>query len=518
MKSRTPHYSPLGIVLAFLASAAVAQAQYVAGQSANYVWGQPSYTAVSVISPVKAGSITQPYAIAVDPTTGKFFIADNANNRVLRYSSAAAMQNGVDAEAYFGQTSFSTKTTGSSSTQMSGPTALLVDSEGNLWVAEAGNNRVTKFASASSLASGAEATVVLGQSAFDVNSASTAQGGMSGPTGLAMDSKGSLYVVDRTNKRILKFLNASSATNGALADGIFGASNFSAVGSGSPTSGTFFPFDARVDSSGNLWVSDLNNNRVLMFSSIATQPTDGSAVASKVLGQSSFVSATASAGAAGLSVPSYLTFDSLGRLYVADTSNNRVLVYENPTSISNGGNASFVLGQTNFTSTASGTTRSSLAAPRGVAFAQNLLFVTDTANNRMLNFAIIPGSPVIGGPTSLTFRSTKKKSFKFHLSNRAGSDSFKLKVTFPSGVKKLATVQFLYAGKDITQQLTAGTYTTSLRSQSQGPLSINVKVTPKSASAAGGKFKFTVKATSVTSSSISSQKQIGGKFAKETSE
>jgi len=92
------------------------------------------------------------------------------------------------------------------------------------------------------------------------------------------------------------------------------------------------PRGIAFDSSGNLWVSDWADNRVLMFKPPFTE-------ASLVLGQSDFSGIYHNEGYyqttptnTGLNSPSYLAFDSSGNLWVSDSANNRVLEYT-PTSI-----------------------------------------------------------------------------------------------------------------------------------------------------------------------------------------
>ena len=81
-----------------------------------------------------------------------------------------------------------------------------------------------------------------------------------------------------------------------------------------------------------------------------------------------------------------MAVDSSGSLYVADTQNNRVLVYTG--TISTGMNATIVLGQTDFstnTNNAGGLGASSLSVPAGVAVdGSGNLYVADTGNHRVL--------------------------------------------------------------------------------------------------------------------------------------
>src|SRR5690606_16345457 len=91
--------------------------------------------------------------------------------------------------------------------------------------------------------------------------------------------------------------------------------------------------------------------------------------AANVLGQSNFTNNTSgTASQSVMSLPTDVTLDSANSLlFVADADNNRVLVYD-VSSISDGMNASNVLGQSNFTSRGAATTQAGMDSPEGVAY------------------------------------------------------------------------------------------------------------------------------------------------------
>lgn len=152
------------------------------------------------------------------------------------------------------------------------------------------------------------------------------------------------------------------------------------------------------DPSGNLWVADSENNRVLGF----IAPFSDNMDASTVIGQPSFQATTASVDAGGLRFPMYLAFDHAGNLWVSDTRNSRVLQFREP--LQSGMDASVVIGQENFTTSFSNTTQSGLSGPEQIIFdSSGNLWVADGWNGRVLEYQApfnigMNASLVIGEP------------------------------------------------------------------------------------------------------------------------
>ncbi|MGL5831135.1 MAG: hypothetical protein ACRCZE_03210 [Candidatus Altimarinota bacterium] len=109
-----------------------------------------------------------------------------------------------------------------------------------------------------------------------------------------------------------------------------------------------------------------------------------------VLGKTNPLDHARTSGQAGLGVPQAMAYDSAGqRLFVADTANHRVMVFDVST-ITNGENAVNVLGQANFTTVAAGNTQAGMNAPIGLAYdsAGQRLFVGQQSNHRVTVFDV----------------------------------------------------------------------------------------------------------------------------------
>ncbi len=222
------------LLVAFAVCATVyAQGPLTSSMPATGVLGQADLTSNG--SGTTAGSMNNAFGVAVDPTTGKLFVADRNNNRVLRFDASAKLIDGSEAEAVLGQPSLDStgaNTGGISASTMNTPVRVFVDAEGRLWVSDYGNRRVLRFDGASEKATGSAADGVLGQPDFVTRTDGTTASKMTRTTGLFVDGEGRLWVAERDNNRVLRFDNAASKANGADADGVLGQADFVTGSSG----------------------------------------------------------------------------------------------------------------------------------------------------------------------------------------------------------------------------------------------------------------------------------------------
>jgi len=235
-------------------------ANRVFGQNGSFTTGLPNKGGIS------ANSLFNPTGLTLD-TQGRLYVADQTNNRVLEYDAPLVSQT---ANHVIGQPSFLTNTEntgGISALSLNAPYALALDTDGNLYVSDNLNDRVLEYDNP--LATNTAADFVIGQPNFSTDSAHTGQvsaSSLNGPTGLAFDRWGNLYVVDYWDSRVLEY--DPPLTHDAIADHVFGQPNFTrflaynrAVGADSLAYPTF----VAVDDEDNLYVTDYNNNRVLEY-------------------------------------------------------------------------------------------------------------------------------------------------------------------------------------------------------------------------------------------------------------
>jgi hypothetical protein len=362
------------------------------GQAASFVIGQTGFGLNA--SSVTATGLNQPWGVVIDPVTGKVFVSDVINNRVLRYPSAAAMTNGAAAEAVLGQPNFTQNINGLSATTLWQPVGMAMDAAGNLWVADERNNRVLRYANAATIASGSAASTVLGQANFTSdNFPLETASSMYEPFSVFCIGT-TLWVADYGTDRVLRFENAASLANGAAASAVFGQPGFTTNTPNTNASGLSAPMQIYVDGADNLWVADFVNNRVIMFPNAATAANNEAATL--VLGQPDFNSNAAGSTATTFNNPVGVYGDGDGNIYVSDYGNNRILIFANAASLSNGAAATYVLGQTNFTSTGTGDNANQLNNPTFL-FVGTSLLAADATNNRIMIWI-----PLVPLPLSLT--------------------------------------------------------------------------------------------------------------------
>lgn len=363
-----------------------AQYDWQNGAPASAVIGQPDFTSSTPNrgGAATSGTLNLPGAIAVDPTTGKVFVCDTWNSRILRYASLAALKNGTPAESVLGQPNFTQSDGDTTRSRMLRPAGMVVDSSGRLWVADYTNHRVLRFDNASAKSIGANADGVLGAADYESVSPATSQSGMLFPHDIAVDAAGSIWVADYGNNRVLRFDNAAAKANGAAADAVLGQADFASDETGFSAASMNAPKGLWLDATGSLWVSDTDNHRILRFTN-AIAKGDG-ANADGVLGQAGFSSNDQGFTAFNLRLPSGLMVDPLGDLWVADAGNSRVLRFDKVAGKGDGAPADTVLGQPDFTTVSFTTSRTESNQPGDVFSTGADAFVCDNSNSRLLSF------------------------------------------------------------------------------------------------------------------------------------
>lgn len=398
MTTMNRRFLPLLFTLLLLSTGSGHSQSIVDFPAAGLVLGQGNFTTGVAASPPTAASLGEMSAVIVDPGSGKVFVADTNHNRVLRYPDKASLANGAAAEYVFGQPDFSAALSPSPPTasSLNSPTGLALEINGELWVSDTDNNRVLMYTSAVTRVDASPAAVkVIGQPDFVSNSTpvTPSASSMNAPMGLHLDTDSVLWVADFGNNRILQFTNAGSLADGApaLHLGLFGQATFLTSAPGSGAADLDGPTALSLDEFGTLWVADRGNNRVSGFT-LAPHAPAGTA-ATRVLGQSDFASVDAGLSASRLDGPSGIFIDGTS-LWVLDQGNNRALRFAGLETIANGADASTVVGQPDFTSNETAVNARRLNSPFLGIFVDTSgsLWISDLLNNRILRFDTGPGN------------------------------------------------------------------------------------------------------------------------------
>jgi NHL repeat len=377
-----------GVTSSPVPGAFVGQATGGAVTNPNYPGFGQARTGLPTTPATTTGSVLRPRAIAI--VGDQVYVSEIDSNRVHMFGATSLAPVGE-----LGQTVDSGSTAnanGVTAASLSNPRGLVSDGT-HLWVADSGNHRVLGYSVTTDPTTGASASIAMGQLTFvtnGFNQASTAAGGVTSlPRGLSV-ADGQLYVADSGNHRVLVFPSPLSA--GELPSKVFGQPNGTLALSnsgGAPSASTLSGPRGVFSDGTHVFIADTENNRVLVYET-------GSSSASLVLGQSTFTAVAANAGGASASTmqePSGIYFDGV-RLWVADTGNHRVLLW-NELPKTKGQPADVVIGQPNFGSVlpnqgGSAASATTMAFPADIRSSGGVVYIADSGNNRVTSYSSVP--------------------------------------------------------------------------------------------------------------------------------
>lgn len=326
-----------------------------------------------------AATLASPSAVAYD-ASGNLYIADANNHairKVLASNGTITTIAGTSIEGFSGDGGAAT------SADLDTPTGVAVDASGNVYIADSHNNRIREV-------SGGTITTIAGTGAagFGGDGGAATAALLALPSAIAVDTNGNIYIADTNNQRIRKVSGGTILTIAGT-----GEQNYTGDGAAGTSAALDSPTGVAVDASGNVYIADRHNQRIreLSVSGIITTLV-GSGAPSFAGG---FSGDGASATAAMLAKPTGVSIDASGNVYIADTNNQRIRQVGNGTIASVAGT-----GDQGFGGDGSAATTAVLNAPKSAgADAFGNLSIADTLDQRIRSGALPTlsfGSQIIG--------------------------------------------------------------------------------------------------------------------------
>lgn len=266
--------------------------------------GTSGFSADSV--PAASSAISSAYGVAVD-SAGNLYFTDTRNNIVRKVTTAGTMTRiaGTGLPGYRGDGEAATDA------WIRTPTGIAVDSAGNVYFSDTANNRVRRIGTDGKIGTFAGT----GQPSFAGDGDSAVDAALWGPTALALDSAGNLYIADSFNHAIRK-VDTFGVITTVAGDGLPG---FTGDGGPARSARLNTPRGVGVDASGNVWIADTFNNRIRLVSENGVIRTvAGSGLFGSFAGNIDATSAQLRYPRAALPGPN-------GTVYVLDSDNHRVL-------------------------------------------------------------------------------------------------------------------------------------------------------------------------------------------------
>jgi hypothetical protein len=324
--------------------------------------------------------LASPAGVAVD-ATGNIYIADQYTQRVRVVNTAGVI-------SIFAGTGYGFSGDGGAATdaQLSFPVAVALDNGGNVYIADANNNRVRMVNTNGVISTFAGN----GTSGFAGDGGAATDANINGVNAIAADALGNIYLSDRNNQRI-RMVN----TNGIIS---------TVVGSGSPGSGgdggaatdayLYNPDGVAVDAIGNIYIGDFQNNTIRMVN------TNGIIKTIAGNGNYGFYGDGGPATSAYIEYAGGLTVDGAGNVFFADINSNRIrellLLPSSPTAILGDSIICNKSIQTYSVASVSGATNYTWVLPNGWVGTSTTTVITTTVNSTGIDLVTVTANSASG--------------------------------------------------------------------------------------------------------------------------
>ena len=257
--------------------------------------------------PATAAQLGGPAGVAMDGA-GNLYIADASDNRIRKVTAATGV---ITTVAGTGASGFNGDGQLATAASLSHPTGVALDGAGNLYIADTYNNRIRFVAAGTGQISTIAGSGTYGYNGDDISATAA---NLATPTRIALDPAGNLYIADQYNQRVRR-VDAGTGMITTVAG--TGAAGFNGDGIAATAAQLYLPMGVFVDQAGNLFIADYLNHRIRKVSGGIITTVTGTGIAG-------FSGDGGPAALAQVNGPTDVAMDASGTLYVADYDNNRV--------------------------------------------------------------------------------------------------------------------------------------------------------------------------------------------------
>jgi len=316
--------------------------------------------------PAVNAQLNAPYGVAVD-SASNVYVADSINNRI-RIISPAGIINTFAGNGQIGFPGSFGDGGAAANANLQLPLGVAVDSKGSVYIADTGNNTIRKVSNGiiSTIAGDGYASYL-----GDTQLAIAAE--FNHPADVAVDSSGNVYIADTSNA-LVRMITVSTGIVTTYA-GSSTSIGYAGDDGAATSAGLIEPYALAIDSSTNVYVAERQDGRIRVVAK-----STGNIYTAAGNGTLGFSGDGSAARSAELNVPTGVAVDSSGEILIADFGNNRIRKTTNNTN----GTISTVAGNGGVSYSGDGgqATKAQINAPQGVAVdtAKNF-YIADTANN-----------------------------------------------------------------------------------------------------------------------------------------
>ncbi len=316
-------------------------------------------------------TLNTPHGIAID-CIGNLYIADAYNNRIRKVDTNGIITTVVGSGIY----TWSGDGGAATNASMQNPFGVSLGSAGNLLIADTFNSCIRKVDT-----NGIISTLAGKGNSFPGDGGAATNAELLQPYGVAGDAIGNCFIADTLVNRVRKVDTNGVITTMVNVNGFYPfGGGFSGEGAAATSAALNYPSSVALDSVGNLFIADTHNLRI--------REVNTNGIINTVAGNGAYgysgdggISTNAS-----FSAPVAVTVDSAGNIYIADLNNQRIR------KVSTNGIIATIAGNgiQGFSGDAGSGNNASLSLPNGViADGKGNIYFSDTGNNRIRKLAFV---------------------------------------------------------------------------------------------------------------------------------